>query len=137
VDDVGNIFVFGGTDARTDDYIYLREVWRYTISTDSWDEIKVPEWVDPLDGVWMDGKLYVIGQCASGASYDPKSDSWTPLPPGNMPSTGKVYTAGGRIMIGQVELHPSPLPYVWIYDPSGEQAPADAGQSIGWGGSSP
>src|SRR5690606_107501 len=101
------IYHVGGVDPRADEYIYLREVWRYTISTDSWDEIKVPEWVDPLDGVWMDGKLYVFGQCVAGASYDPKTDSWTQLPPGNAPSTGKVYTAGGRIMIVQVELHPT------------------------------
>ena len=135
ISDLDNsVYLIGGASPRTDEYIYQREVWRYTVSTDSWDEIKVPEWVDPLDGVWMEGNLYVFGECAAGASCNPKSDSWAQLPPGNMPSAGKVYTAGRRIMIGQVELHPSLRPYVWIYDPSGEQAPADAGQSIGWGG---
>jgi hypothetical protein len=117
------MFVVGGLFLRSDSF--TGEVWRYDIPNQRWGEIRVPSYVDPVRGVWMDEKLYVFGRCDSDAVYDPETETWEALPPLPIPGVGVAHAAGGRIFISQVYgPHGDDVLSVFIYDPDGPGAGA-------------
>lgn len=119
----GGMYVVGGIHIESDISrpAYLGEIWHYSLADDQWTEIDVPDFVDPMQGVWLDNKLYVIGRCDADAVYDPQTETWEALPPLPIPGVGTAHAAGGRLFISQVYgPHGDDVLSVFIYDPNGQ-----------------
>lgn len=94
-----------------EDFVYLigggiRDLWRFSLEELEWEEVEIPEFVDPKKGAWLDGKLVLLGTCASGAAYDPQSETWEKLtsdgaPPGQ---PGSVFVAGETLFVVDAEV---------------------------------
>jgi hypothetical protein len=97
-----------------DDFVHLvgggiRDLWRFSLEELEWEEIDIPAYVDPRKGAWLDGKLVLFGTCASGAAYDPSSDTWEKLtsegaPPGQ---PGALHVAGDTLYVVDAEVQVS------------------------------
>lgn len=72
------VFVHGGYLPGSEYTPQLR-MWRYSLTDDSWSELDVPEFADPLRGAVVGERLAFIGTCSAGSLYDPESDSWQVL----------------------------------------------------------
>lgn len=120
------MFLVGGIRVESDsDWKHLGEIWRYSKTTGDWQQLEVPEFVDPREAVWMNDALYVFGVCDSDAVYEPASDSWHALSSLPIPDVGVPYAAGGRIYLMDVtEPHGDNLLDVFIFDPV---APGEGG----------
>lgn len=124
------MYLVGGVhiDSDISSPAYLGEIWRYSLADEEWTELDVPDFVDPMQGVWLDDKLYVIGRCDSDAVYDPAADTWEALPPLPIPGVGVAHGAGGRLFISQVYgEHGDDVLSVFIYDPDGSNGAGGAG----------
>lgn len=140
----GTIYVTG--DLRTFAFTVADDVWAYNVGVDT-------DWVvrNPMPrprgasvtGV-IDGLIYVAGGLGDGAtavdlvdSYDPATDTWTPLAPLPAPRDhacggvidGILYVAGGRT--GDPD---GPQPTLYAYDPTTNQWSMRAPMPTGRGG---
>lgn len=114
-------YVVGGIHPDSDGtWDWFGEIWFYSLAADEWSQIDVPNYVDPKKGAWLNGKLYVFGDCNSDAVYDPLAETWELLPELVIPDYGLPMVAGGRIFLTEVtDPHGDDTPEIYIYDPSG------------------
>jgi len=123
-DDQTNIYVFGGNTG-----ISSNATLKYTSSSDSWSSLaSMPNTLNEIDGVFIDGKIYIPGDVSNPKLYiyTISSDSWdTPLV--NKQSDGttnipgrygyQVQKIGNKIyMMGGLFLGGSPSNQVWVLD---------------------
>ncbi len=105
----------------------FHDLWRYSLTEDTWEEIEMPRNISARYAVWVEGALYVFGECTYGARLDPETLEWTKLsttggPPHHQfmePGAG-YYSVGGQIAAyGVAADHVVSFLGLWWFDPQG------------------
>jgi len=109
----GDVYLFGGKSAQGE---RSRRLFRYQLGARVWTEIEVPRWADPRTGAVVDGKLVFLGECESGARYDPATDTWDALAGGGPPSLGVPRAAGSFLTVTDTFYGETESNEVWILD---------------------
>lgn len=74
VADGDDVYLFNGeTKGGRGPY---RDLWRYSLSKESWTEIDVPRAADLQMGAMVEGRLVFAGYCPSSMLYQPTRDEW-------------------------------------------------------------
>lgn len=109
----GDVYLFGGKSAQGE---RSRRLFRYQLGARVWTEIEVPRWADPRTGAVVDEKLVFLGECESGARYDPATDTWDALAGGGPPSLGVPRAAGSFLTVTDTFYGETESNEVWILD---------------------
>ncbi len=112
----GFFLVGGDYPDSWDGPIPLGGLWHFSWATERWREIDLPDYVSPHRAVWLDGKLYIFGGCDSDAAFDYVENSWSLLPPLDLPSSGHVFVSGSRLIQADIEAHHDAIQQVYVYD---------------------
>ena len=120
----GHVFTFGGVTGGFNNGTVTTNVYRYTVSTNTWDTV-APMLVAERSGaaaLGSNGRIYVLGGTAGGTtlstvqSYDPVANTWAlendlPIP---ISEESVVTDSAGRLMVlgGRDQNH---LPVATVY----------------------
>lgn len=108
--------------------IYLRDFWRFSLESETWEQLEVPSWADlqVASPAWFGDELMFVGmRCTASAIYDSVNGTWSAANHEDAPpSRGEAAVASGKVIVNEVfdvnawvDVGGSAL---WVFDPAAD-----------------